>query len=88
MYNLLTKQFITDTEGNTDLNYVALDQTEKEVIDTHLFVEALAMICLDIAPSECSFPEAVSSLLQVYIWFTENGLVKWACDNTKTFGSN
>jgi hypothetical protein len=43
------------------LEYVALDQTEKEVIDAHLFVEALAMICLDIAPPECSFPEAVNS---------------------------
>lgn len=41
------------------MEYVAIDQTEKEVIDAHLFVEALAMVCLDIAPQDCSFAEAV-----------------------------
>jgi hypothetical protein len=62
MYDRIIQQFITDAEGNTNTGYVAIDQTEKEVIDAHLFVEALAMICLDIAPQGCSFPEAVIGL--------------------------
>jgi hypothetical protein len=60
MYPLSYQQFISDAEGNPNLTYAAINQNDKEVIDTHLFVEALAMVCIDIAPSDYSFPEAVS----------------------------
>lgn len=41
------------------MSYAAINQSDKEVIDAHLFVEALAMVCIDVAPPEYSFPEAV-----------------------------
>ncbi len=56
------------------MDYVAIDQTEKEVIDAHLFVEALAMVCLDIAPQKCTFAEAVDPPHQVHFRSAADGL--------------
>lgn len=64
MYASSDQQFISDSEGNPNMAYAAINQNDKEVIDAHLFVEALAMVCIDIAPSDYSFPEAVNSVHQ------------------------
>jgi hypothetical protein len=45
------------------MKYAAIEQTDKEVLDSHLFVEALAMVAIDISPSTYTFPEAVECQL-------------------------
>ena len=50
---------ISDGEGNPDERYIAQEATDKEVLDSYLFVEALVMVCLDIAPPGCGFAESV-----------------------------
>ena len=55
---------ISDEEGNPNLGYAAQEQRDKEVIDSHLFVEAIAMLAIDLAPPGTPFDEAFVGCLQ------------------------
>lgn len=51
--------------GDPEPNYSAQEQTEREVLDSHLFIEALALLAMD----ACSFGDPVQNFQSAFILF-------------------